>query len=141
MYAIFSKCDFLLTLVAFLEHVPLNEGVMVDPQTIEAVKSWVRTTSTTEVRNTVGLAIHYHQFVKNFASITTHLTNLTNKEMSFEWTEQCEEIFQKLKTFLTTTPILPLSVKVKILLFVVMLYVGEPILQIYTPVYIVAEVI
>ena len=114
---------------------------MVAPQMIEAVKSWVRTTSTTEVRNTAGLASHYHQFVKNFASITTHLTNLTNNEMSFEQTEQCEEIFEKLKTFFTTTPILPLSVKVKILLFVVILYVGEPIIPIYTQVYIVAEVI
>ncbi|KAH0653103.1 hypothetical protein KY290_031391 [Solanum tuberosum] len=32
-------------------------------------------------------------------------------EIPFEWTEKCEEIFQKLKTLLTTAPILALSVE------------------------------
>ncbi|WMV50467.1 hypothetical protein MTR67_043852, partial [Solanum verrucosum] len=50
---------------------------------------------------------------KFFASIATHLTNLTKKEIAFEWTEKCEESFQKLKTLLTTTPILVLPVKGK----------------------------
>ncbi|WMV26826.1 hypothetical protein MTR67_020211 [Solanum verrucosum] len=39
---------------------------------------------------------------ENFASIATHLTNLTKKDIPFEWTEKCEESFQKLKTLLTT---------------------------------------
>ncbi|WMV49540.1 hypothetical protein MTR67_042925 [Solanum verrucosum] len=45
------------------------------------------------------------------ASITTHLTRLTQKEVPFEWTDKCEESFQKLKTLLTTTPILVLPDK------------------------------
>ena len=36
------------------------------------------------------------------------MTNLTKKEISFEWTEKCEESFQKLNTLLTTAPILAL---------------------------------
>ncbi|WMV20168.1 hypothetical protein MTR67_013553 [Solanum verrucosum] len=86
---------------------------MVDPQKIEGVKNWVRPSSVTEVRNFVGLASYYRRFVKNFASIATHLTNLTKKEIPFEWTEKCEESFQKLKTLLTTSPILALLVKGK----------------------------
>ncbi|WMV14264.1 hypothetical protein MTR67_007649 [Solanum verrucosum] len=53
---------------------------MVDSQKIEAVKNWVRPRSMTEVRSFVGLASYYHRFVKNFASIATHLTRLTKKE-------------------------------------------------------------
>ncbi|KAH0654669.1 hypothetical protein KY289_032347 [Solanum tuberosum] len=60
-----------------------KEEVMVDPQKIEA----------------------------NFVSIATHLTNLTKKEIPFEWSEKCEESFQKLKTLLTTKPILALPDK------------------------------
>ncbi|WMV54143.1 hypothetical protein MTR67_047528 [Solanum verrucosum] len=86
---------------------------MVDPQKIEAVKNWVRPSSVTKVRSFMGLASYYHRFVKNFASIATHLTNLTKKEIPFEWTEKCEENFQKLKTLLTTTPILALPVEGK----------------------------
>ncbi|WMV49562.1 hypothetical protein MTR67_042947 [Solanum verrucosum] len=60
---------------------------MVYHQKIEAVKNWVRPSFVTEVRSFVGLASYYHRFVKNFAYISTHLTNLTKREIPFEWTE------------------------------------------------------
>ncbi|KAH0743008.1 hypothetical protein KY290_031001 [Solanum tuberosum] len=88
-----------------------RERVMVDPQKIEVVNNWVRPSSVTEVRSFVGLSSYYRRFVKNFISIATHLTRLTKKEVPFAWTEKCEESFQKLKTFLTTTPILALPVE------------------------------
>ncbi|WMV55047.1 hypothetical protein MTR67_048432 [Solanum verrucosum] len=94
-------------------HLLSKEGVMVDPQKIEAVRNWVRPGSVTEVRSFVGHARYYCRFVKNFTSIATHLTNLTKKEIPFEWTEKCDESFQKLKTLLTTTPILALPVEGK----------------------------
>ncbi|WMV14153.1 hypothetical protein MTR67_007538 [Solanum verrucosum] len=78
-----------------------HKGVMVDPQKIEAVKNWVRPTYVTEVRNFVGFASYYCRFVKNFASIVTHLTRLTKKEVPFELDDKCEVIFQKLKTLLS----------------------------------------
>ncbi|KAH0632992.1 hypothetical protein KY284_035778 [Solanum tuberosum] len=90
-----------------------GRGVMVDPQNIEAVKNWVRPTSVTKVRSFVGLASYYRRFVKKFASIATYLTRLTKKEVPFKWTEKCEESFQKLKTLLTTAPILALLVEGK----------------------------
>ncbi|WMV24152.1 hypothetical protein MTR67_017537 [Solanum verrucosum] len=97
-----------------LRIVPVSrEVVMVDPQKIEVVKNWVRPSSVIEVRSFVGLASYYQWFVKNITSVATHLTRLTKKEVPFEWTEKCEERFQKLKTLLTTTPILVLSVEGK----------------------------
>ncbi|KAH0741272.1 hypothetical protein KY290_034315 [Solanum tuberosum] len=120
LYAKFSKCEFWLNSVAFLGHVVSKEGVMVDPQKIEAVRNWVRPSSVTEIRSFVGLANYYHRFVKNFASIDTHLTK---KEVPFEWTEKCEESFEKLKTLLTTALILHYRLKEMILLFIVMLSV------------------
>ncbi|WMV30435.1 hypothetical protein MTR67_023820, partial [Solanum verrucosum] len=59
LYAKFSKCEFWLTSAKFLGNVVSKEGVMVDPQRIEAVKNWVRPSSVTEVRSFVGLASYY----------------------------------------------------------------------------------
>ncbi|WMV10229.1 hypothetical protein MTR67_003614, partial [Solanum verrucosum] len=114
LYAKFSKCEFWLDSVAFLRNLVSREGVIVDPQKIEAVKNWVRSSFVIEIRSFVGFAIYYRRFVKNFASIATHLTRLIKKEVPFEWTEKCEESFQKLKTLLTTIPILALPVEVRI---------------------------
>ncbi|WMV41021.1 hypothetical protein MTR67_034406 [Solanum verrucosum] len=84
---------------------------MVDPQKVKAVKNWVRPCSVTEVRSFVRLNSYYLRFVKNFASVATHLTRLTKKEVPLKWIDKCEERFQKLKTFLTTEPIPALPVK------------------------------
>ncbi|KAH0764699.1 hypothetical protein KY285_000570 [Solanum tuberosum] len=92
---------FWLTSVAFLGYVVSRKGVMVDPQKIKAVKNWVRPISIIKVRSFVGLTNYYRRFVKNFASIATQLTRLTQKEVPFEWIEKCEESFQKHKTLLT----------------------------------------
>jgi len=56
LYAKFSKCEFWLNKVAFLEHLISNEGVYVDPQKIEAVTNWLRPKNPMEVRSFFGLA-------------------------------------------------------------------------------------
>ena len=84
-----------------------------DPSKIEVVKSWVRPTNVTEVRNFVGLASYYSQFVKGFSSVASQLTNLTKQNVPFVWSGECEESFQSLKTLLTTAPILTLPVEGK----------------------------
>ena len=93
---------------------------MVDLSKIEAVKSWVRPTNVSEVRIFVGLASYYRRFLKEFSSIASPLTNLTKQNVPFVWSDECEESFQKLKTLLTTAPILTLPVEGRTLLFIVM---------------------
>ena len=64
-----------------------------------------------EVSIFMGLARYYCLFVNVFASIAIYLTNFNKKDIPFEWTEKCEERFQKLKTLLTTASILALPLK------------------------------
>ena len=56
LFAKFSKCEFWLDKVGFLGHVVSTEGVSVDPQKVEAVSNWKRTTTVTEIRSFLGLA-------------------------------------------------------------------------------------
>lgn len=61
----------------------------------------------------MGLASYYRLFVKDLASIAPNLIRLTQKDVLFECTNKCEEIFKKFKTFFTITLILTLSMKGK----------------------------
>ena len=85
-----------------------SEGIQVDPKKIEAVQSWPRPSSATEIRSFLGLAGYYHCFVEGFSSIASPLTKLTQKGAPFRWSDECEESFQKLKTAFPTAPVLVL---------------------------------
>ncbi|TYK30962.1 ty3-gypsy retrotransposon protein [Cucumis melo var. makuwa] len=63
LYAKFSKCEFWLKQVSFLGHVVSKAGVSVDPAKIEAVTSWTRPSTVSEVRSFLGLAGYYRWFV------------------------------------------------------------------------------
>ncbi|XP_060202777.1 uncharacterized protein LOC132631202 [Lycium barbarum] len=56
LYAKFSKCEFWLSSMSFLGHVILKEVIMVDPQKIQIVREWARSTSVTEICSLVGMA-------------------------------------------------------------------------------------
>lgn len=63
LYAKFSKCEFWLSLVAFLGHVVSSESIQVDQKKIEAVQSWSRSSSAIEIQRFLGLAGCYNQLV------------------------------------------------------------------------------
>ena len=56
LYAKLSKCEFWLEQITFLGHIISKEGLLVDPSKIEAVVSWKRPSSVTEIRSFLGLA-------------------------------------------------------------------------------------
>ncbi|KAK1665175.1 hypothetical protein QYE76_053334 [Lolium multiflorum] len=103
LYAKFSKCEFWLKEVGFLGHILSAGGIAVDPTKIKTIAEWKTPTTQTEVRAFLGLA---GRFVEGFSSIERPMTQLLKKDKKFEWTDKCEESFQKLKTKLTTAPIL-----------------------------------
>ena len=106
LYAKFKKCEFWLEKVAFLGHVISKDGVSVDLGKVEAVSCWPRPTTISEVRSFLGLAGYYRKFVDGFSKIASPLTNLTRKNVKFQWTDLCERSFMELKQKLISAPIL-----------------------------------
>ena len=90
----------------FLGHVVSRERVSVDTSKVEAVQDWAQPKSVFEIRNFLGLAGYYRQFVKDFSRLASPLTRLTQKGVKFVWSETCEKSFQELKVRLTTASVL-----------------------------------
>ncbi|XP_016706948.1 uncharacterized protein [Gossypium hirsutum] len=58
------------------------------------------------VLNSRSKAGYYRKFVKGLSIITAPLTKLLQKNMPFEWTEERQRCFDKLKTVLIKAPVL-----------------------------------
>ena len=72
----------------------------------DSFRDWPIPKSVIEVRSFLGLTGYYRRFVQNFSRIAEPLTKLTRKEVKYQWTEECQLAFEKLKDRLTTTPVL-----------------------------------
>jgi hypothetical protein len=106
LYAKFSKCEFWINDVPFLGHVISPEGITVDPSKVSDVLDWEPPTSVTQVRSFLGLVGYYRRFIPNFSKISKPITELLKKGNKYVWSKDCDEAFNTLKKFLTTSPVL-----------------------------------
>ena len=58
------------------------------------------------MRGFLGLCSYHRSYVKNFAQIARPLHKLYEKASKFNWKEECEIAFKRLKEALTSPPIL-----------------------------------
>ncbi|KAG8474400.1 hypothetical protein CXB51_033844 [Gossypium anomalum] len=106
LYAKFSKCEFWLREVGFLGHIVSAEGIRVDPSKISAIVNWSPPKNVSEIRSFLGLASYYRRFVQGFSMIASPMTRLLQKDVKFEWTDECQQSFNRLKDLLTKAPVL-----------------------------------
>nr|GFB95457.1 putative reverse transcriptase domain-containing protein [Tanacetum cinerariifolium] len=106
LYAKFSKYEFWIPKVQFLDHMIDSRSIHVDPAKIESVKDWASPNSPTEIRQFLGLTGYYRRFIEGFSKIAKTMTKLTQKKI--EWGDKQEASFQLLKQKLYSAPILAL---------------------------------
>jgi len=102
-----KKCTFFSLEVVFLGYIISIEGIRVDPNKVEAIKSWAVPSSMHDVRSFHELASFYRRFICSFSSITAPITEVL-KGTKFVWTSQAQSSFEELKEKLTHTPVLAL---------------------------------
>nr|XP_028961481.1 LOW QUALITY PROTEIN: uncharacterized protein LOC103409283 [Malus domestica] len=100
-----EKCHFMVRQGIVLGHLISNRGIEVDKAKIDAIEKLPPPTTVKSVRSFLGHAGFYRRFIKDFSNISRPLCNLLAKDAPFVFDEACVEAFKKLKTLLTTAPI------------------------------------
>lgn len=113
-----SKCAFFQPEVRYLGHVISANGVFTDPSKIEAVAKCPPPKTVSELWSFLAFASYYHYFVESFAKLAAPLHRLvaelgrtrtkqsSTQNVIEDWTKECQECFEALRTKLTTTPVL-----------------------------------
>ena len=89
-----------------LGHVVSKNGISIDPAKIDIISQLPYPFSVKEVRSVLGHAGFYKRFIKDFSKIANPLSNLLQKDVPFDFGENCKDAFDTLKKALTTTPII-----------------------------------
>ena len=82
-------------------------GIETDPKKIRDIWEWPRPNTVTDVRLFLGFTNYYRKFIKHYAVVANPLNKLISgenakkKNKRVEWTQECEESFQKLKNICT----------------------------------------
>ena len=107
-----SKCEFFKSEITYLGHIVSSEGIATDPKKIKVIQLWPRPETVPQVRKFTGLTNYYRKFIHNYAKVAKPLHQLVSgdnaklKHTSVQWTEECEELFCKLKELCSNTPVL-----------------------------------
>ncbi|XP_021832270.1 uncharacterized protein LOC110772166 [Prunus avium] len=81
-------------------------GIEVDKAKIDVIAKLPPPTTVKSVRSFLGHAGFYRRFIKDFSKISRPLCTLLAKDAPFVFDDACLEAFNKLKTLLTTAPII-----------------------------------
>ncbi|KAG1933728.1 interleukin-1 receptor accessory protein-like 1-A [Pimephales promelas] len=107
------KCKLFQQQVTYLGHVISNQGVATDPQKTAVVKEWPVPQTIKQVRSFLGFAGYYRRFIHGFSQIAAPLHTLLKGTATVRqgntqvnWTEACQESFDRLKKDLVRAPVL-----------------------------------
>ena len=103
-----KKCCIGQSEARYLGHVIGNGKIKPEAIKVKAIVDYPRPITKREVRQMLGLASYYRRYVPGFANLVAPLNDLTKKNapLTVIWTPECEDAFVRLKSLMSSAPIL-----------------------------------
>lgn len=101
-----EKCNFMVTKGIVLGHKISAKGIEIDKSKVDVIKKLPPPTNIKGIRSFLGHVGFYRCFIKDFSKISKPLSNLLNKEISFNFDKYFLIVFESLKEKLITTPVI-----------------------------------
>ena len=103
-----SKCAFGVSLRKFLGFMISQRGIEANPDKIQAILNMEPPKNIKEVQSLTGRVATLNKFVSRAIDKCLPFFKVLRK--AFEWTDECQKVFQDLKNYLTMAPLLSRSV-------------------------------
>ena len=101
-----EKCAFGVEGGKFLGFMLTHRGIEANPEKCKAITEMRCPSGLKEIQRLVGRLTSLSRFVPKLAERTRPIIKLLKKTTKFEWTDECEQNFQQLKTFLASPPVI-----------------------------------
>jgi hypothetical protein len=101
-----EKSHFMVQEGIVMGHIVSKRGIKVDRAKVELIENLPPPTLVKQIRSFLGHAGFYRCFIKDFSKISRPLCSLLAKEIPFHFNEACQEVFQKLRSLLSSAPIM-----------------------------------
>ena len=103
-----NKCKFFQPEVEYLGFILHKTGIRANPDKIKSILAAPAPTNITELQSFLGGINYYGKFLPRMAHDAAPLYKLLRKEVDWNWSENQQGAFEKLKAKLTSSPILTL---------------------------------
>ena len=100
-----SKYNFAATEVKYLGHILSHKGIRPNPEKTAIIDHFPLPKDEKQVPSCLGLT-NYRRFIKNYSKVAAPVFALLRKNIAFEWSTECQQAFDYLKTRLVQHPIL-----------------------------------
>lgn len=101
-----TKSKFAMKSIKYLGHIVGNGKIRPDPGRVDCIVKFPTPNTVRQVRRFLGMAGWYQRYIHGYSTMASAMTDLLKKSDRFKWTPEAQISFDKLKTSLTTAPVL-----------------------------------
>ena len=83
-----------------------DQGISLDPVKVEAIKEASRPKNVNELRSFLGMTSYCFWFISDYATIFEPLRRLTRQDEEWNWSNEQERAFEKLKVKLSSDTVI-----------------------------------
>ncbi|GKV20136.1 hypothetical protein SLEP1_g30298 [Rubroshorea leprosula] len=100
------KCTFAIESGKFLGYVVSKEGIEVNPEKALAVQQMEPPKTVKDVQRLTGRVAALHKFIARSAERCLPFFKALREPKHFQWTNECQQVFDELKQYLASAPLL-----------------------------------
>ena len=101
-----KKCEFYKDKLNYLRFIISKDHITMEDSKVNAIREWQTPCIVYDIWSFIGLGNFYRRFIKKFSFIEKPLHNLTKKDEKWNWTIECQQAFDQLKSIFTSHPVL-----------------------------------